>query len=176
MNTARIRVVRAALLLPVPILVLIALSRPEAGPGPEPTPPRPTAETSLLKPEYAETFAFLAQGRASPGTGRGLFETDFFRPPPPPPPPPPQPKPAPPPPKPVLAAYRGFAAFGANSVAYLAIDGRTVTLAPGAPVAKGWEILSFDADAAELARGEERLRLPFNRPVALPPAPAETSK
>jgi hypothetical protein len=173
MNPARLRVVRAALLLPVPLVVLLGLSRPSPAPRAAPPTAEPAAETSVLKPDYAETFAFFDQGRASPGTGRGLFETDYFRPPPPPPPPPAPPKPAPPPPKRVLAAYRGFAAFGANTVAYVSVDGRTVTLAPGETVAEGWKITSFDADGAELARGEETFRLAFNKPAQLPAPPAK---
>ena len=172
MNTARLRVVRAALLLPVPLVVLLGLSRPAPAPRAAPPIVEPTPEPTIIHPDYAGTFAFFTESSASPGTGRGLFETDYFRPPPPPPPKPPEPKPPPPPPKLVSAAYRGFAAFGENSVAYLSVDGRTRTLAAGETVADGWKLLSFDADGAELARGEnERLRLLFNKPASLPARP-----
>lgn len=167
MNTARLRVVRAALLLPVPLVVLIALARPASAPRAAPPAATPAPEPTVIHPDYAGTFAFFTEGSASPGTGRGLFETDYFRPPPP-PPKPPAPKPAPPARKLASAAYRGFATFGGNSVAYVSVDGRVVTLAVGEAVADGWRIDSFDADGAELARGEERLRLFFNKPASLP--------
>ena len=175
MNITRLRVVRAALLLPVPLLVLVALSR--TVPASRATPLRfePEPEPNIIHPDYAQTFAFFTEGSASPGTGRGLFETDFFRPPPPPPPKPPAPKPPPPPPKLVSAAYRGFASFGGNAVAYVSVDGRTRTLTVGETVADGWKIAAFDAEAAELVRGEtERFRLSFNKPAQLPaPPPAK---
>jgi len=175
MSSSRLRVLRAALLLPVPLVVLLALARPQPG-----TPPPPPAanfgpEPVRLARVHADTFAFFNEGRAQTGSVRSLFATDFFKPPPAPPAPPAPPKPAPPPPKPVSAAYRGFAAFpsGDSSVAYLAVDGRVLTLAPGQPVAAGWKLISFDAEAAELARDDARLRLPFNRPVNLPAPPSK---
>lgn len=176
MSSARLRVTRAAILLPLPLVVLLALVWPAPSPAdPGLTPAAPPPEPARLAAVHAETFAFFNEGRASPGTGRGLFETDFFKPPPPPPPPPATPKPAPPPPKPVAVAFRGFAAFpsGVASVAYLSIGGRVVTLTPGEPVTEGWILLSFDTDSAELARDEVRLRLPFNKSVSLPAPPAK---
>lgn len=170
MSSSRLRVLRAALLLPLPMVVLIALLRPHA-PAPEvPLPTPPSAEPRRLTSSLEAPLEFLVTGRAQTDAGRSLFATDFFKPPPPPPTPTAPPKPAPPPPKPVSIAFRGFAAFpaGAASVAYLAIDGRVVPLAAGETVAEGWKLLSFDADAAELARDEARLRLPFNQPVNLP--------
>lgn len=169
MSSSRLRVLRAALLVPVPAFVLLALARPQAEPPAPPAPAPFAPESARLARSHADTFAFFNEGRAQTAAGRSLFATDFFKPPPP-PVPPPAPKPPPPPPKLVAAAYRGFAAFpsGAASVAYLAIEGRVVTLASGEPVAEGWKLVSFDADGAELARGDARLRLPFNKPVNLP--------
>ncbi len=164
------RVLRAALLLPVPLVVLVALARPPAATPPPAPAPAAAPEPTRLARAHATTFAFFNEGRAQTDSGRDLFATDFFKPPPPPPPPPTPPKPAPPPPKLVEASYRGFAAFpsGAASIAYLAIDGRVLTLSPGDPVAEGWKLLSFDADSAQLARDEARFTLPFNKPVKLP--------
>ncbi len=175
MSTPRLRVLRAALVLPVPLVVLLALARPQpAAPG-APAPEAPAPEARRLARGHADTFAFFNEGRAQTDSGRSLFATDFFKPPPPPPTPPAPPKPAPPPPKLVAASYRGFAAFpsGAASIAYLAVDDRVVTLSPGDPVAEGWKLLSFDADSAELARDEARFTLPFNKPVKLPALPVK---
>ena len=174
MSSTRLRVLRAAILLPVPLLVLIALARPHVAP-PSPAPaPTPGPEPGRLVRAHADAFAFFNEGRAETGAAGALFATDFFKPPPPPPAPPAPPKPAPPPPKLVAASYRGFAAFpsGDSSVAYLSLDGRVVTLTPGEPVASGWKLLSFDSDSAELARDDARLSLPFNKPVNLPAPPA----
>lgn len=173
MSSTRLRVLRAAFVLPIPLVALLALARPHATPPAPPAPAAPAPEPTRLARAHAATFAFFNEGRADLASGRGLFETDFFKPPPPPPAPPTPPKPAPPPPKLVAASYRGFAAFpsGDSSVAYLSLDGRVVTLAPGEPVASGWKLLSFDAEAAELSRDDARLRLPFNKPVNLPAPP-----
>jgi len=175
MSSPRLRVLRAAFVLPVPLVVLLALARPHPAAPATPAPANPAPEPALLARAHADTFAFFDEGRAQTDPGRSLFATDFFKPPPPPPAPPSPPKPPPPPPKLVSASYRGFAAFpsGAASVAYLSVDGRVVTLSPGDPVAEGWKLLSFDADAAELARDEARFRLPFNKPVSLPAKPAQ---
>ena len=170
MSSARLRVLRAALLLPVPLVVLLALARPATPPPAPPAPAAPAPEPPQRARAHADTFAFFNDNRAQTDSGGSLFATDFFKPPPPPPPPPTPPKPAPPPPKLVTASYRGFAAFpsGTASIAYLSIDGRVLTLSPGEPVAEDWKLLSFDADAAELSRDDTHLRLPFNKPVSLP--------
>lgn len=169
MSSTRLYVLRAALLLPIMLVVFFALVWPAPPPAmPVPTSASPAPEPARLARAHAETFAFFNEGRPDLGAGRGLFATDFFKPPPPPPPPPIPPKPAPPPPKLIAATFRGFASFPSGTVAYLSLDGRVITLAPGEPVAEGWKLLSFDSDSAELSRDDARLRLPFNKPVPLP--------
>lgn len=127
--------------------------------------PTPAAESPMLTATQAETFAFFNQGRATAANGRGLFETDFFK-------PAPTPRPAPKPPAPTsrefVLFYRGLASFpdGAR-VAYLALEGRTVMLAEGGDVTDGWKLVSFDSEAAVLAKGEERVTLAFNRRATL---------
>jgi hypothetical protein len=143
-------------------LVLSPWAAPAVPDGFGSTPP---AESPLLTVTQAETFAFFNQGRAAAANGRGLFETDFFK-------PPPAPKPAPKPPAPtsreLVLFYRGLAAFpDGERVAYLAFEGRTLTIGEGADVADGWKLASFDADTAVLAKGEARVILPFNRRAIL---------
>ncbi|MBC8011588.1 MAG: hypothetical protein H7067_16000 [Burkholderiales bacterium] len=135
---------------------------------PAPTPryaAAPAAEAPLLTATQAETFAFFNEGRAAAANGRGLFETDFFK-------PAATPKPAPKPPAPTrrefVLFYRGFAAFpDGTRIAYLALEGRTVLLGEGGDVTDGWKLVSFDSDAAVLAKGEERVTLAFNRRATL---------
>ncbi len=123
------------------------------------------AEAPLLTAEQARTFDFFNQGRVSTGEGRGLFATDFFKPAP---APPPKPAPAAPTRRELAVFYRGLASFpdGAR-VGYVSVEGRTLMLAAGEAVTEGWLLASFDADSATLAKGEERLVLPFNRRAIL---------
>ena len=164
-SSRRILCAAAALLLLLLGLGGLALS-PSAEPArPDASGGTPVAESPLLTVAQAETFAFFNQGRAAAANGRGLFETDFFK-------PPPAPKPAPKPPAPtsreLVLFYRGLAAFpDGERVAYLAVEGRTVTIGEGTDVADGWKLASFDADTAVLAKGEARVILPFNRRATL---------
>jgi hypothetical protein len=121
----------------------------------------PTEEARLLTAGQADTFAFFNQSRATPGSGRGLFETDFFKPPP---APPPKPKPAPPATRELGLFYRGLAAFpDGASVAYLAVEKNTLTFGVGDVVADGWKLASFDSEQAVLAKDDRTVVLPFNR-------------
>lgn len=170
MTPAARRVFRASLLLLVLVigvagLVFSPAAAPRSSPGgvvsPAPEPVRLTAA-------QGETFEFFNNGRAAPSSGRGLFETDFFKPAPVPPKPVPK-APPPPPPRNLAVVYRGLAAFpGGASVAYVSVDGRVLTLAAGEAVAEGWTLLEFNAEQAVLAKGEERFTLPFNRSAAVP--------
>lgn len=121
-------------------------------------------EPARLTAAQGDVFEFFNDGRAAAGSGRGLFETDFFKPAPAPTAlPAPVPAPAPPP-RNIALVYRGLASFpGGASVAYVTVDGRVLTLAPGEAVTEGWRLLEFDADKAVLAKGGERLTLSFNR-------------
>ena len=141
--------------------------------GASPVAPTDGVDAAKVQPERArlaalqvETFEFFRQGRGEPvAAGRGLFETDFFKPPP---APPPKPKPKPPETREVAVFYRGLAAFpGQPGVAYLAVDGKTATYEPGAAVLNGWTLAEFTPEQAVLAKGDERLALPFNRRAAL---------
>lgn len=170
MTSAARRVFRASLLLLVLVIVVAGLvffpvvsprSIPDGIVSPEPEPVR-------LSAAQRETFEFFNNGRAAPSSGRGLFETDFFKPAP--VPPKPASKAAPPtPPRNLAVVYRGLAAFpGGASVAYVAVDGRVLTLEAGEAVAEGWLLLEFNAAQAVIAKSEERFTLPFNRPAAVP--------
>lgn len=173
MSPASRRLLRAAVVL----LALLAglaglLSVPDPAPAAAPAPaPDLPAETPRFTATHRATAAFLEAGRSGAATGRGLFETDFFKPKP---APPPKPKPAPPATRDLVVFYRGLAAFpdGAR-VAYFSVEGRTVTLAPGDTLAGGWQLAAFDADTATLAKGDTRLDLPFNRrgAIAVPAQP-----
>ena len=144
-----------------------ASSRANAGGGGL-FPPRPEPEPVLVTAAQGEVFAFFNDGRATTGSGRGLFETDFFKPAPAPPKPVPKPPP-PPPPRTLTVVYRGLAAFpGGVSVAYVSVDGRVLSLAAGEAVAESWTLLEFNAEQAVLAKGKERFTLPFNRSAAVP--------
>ena len=111
------------------------------------------------------TADFLDQGRVAAGTGRGLFETDFFKPPP---VAPSKPKPPAPTTREVVVFYRGLAAFpGGARVAYVALEGRLLTLAAGEGVTDGWTLADFDAERAVLAKGERTVTLAFNRRAVL---------
>lgn len=126
------------------------------------------AEPGRITAAQQETFAFFNDGRAAPGSGRGLFETDFFKPAPAPPKPVAKP-PAPPAPRKFAVVYRGLAAFpGGASVAYVAVEGRVLTLTAGEAVAEGWTLREFDSAQAVLSKGDERFTLPFNRSSAVP--------
>lgn len=172
MTPAARQVVRASLLLAIIVIAVAGLVfAPSAAPRTESGAVGAVgAEPVRLTAAQGEVFAFFNDGRATTGAGRGLFETDFFKPAP--APAKPAPKPAPPPPPRNLAiVYRGLAAFpGGASVAYVAVDGRVLTLAEGEAVAEGWTLSAFDAERAELAKGEERITLPFNRSAAVPAA------
>lgn len=128
-------------------------------------------EVSLLTDAQHDAYRFFQDNRAASasgtgtGTGRGLFETDFFKAPVTPPPPP---KPPAPTRREVELFYRGLAAFpDGTRIAYLAFEGRTLTLALGEPVLDGWALAAFDSDQAVLTKGEERTVLPFNRRASL---------
>jgi hypothetical protein len=100
-----------------------------------------------------------------PDATRGLFATDYFKPPPKPPAPPPKPPPAR---RDVPLVYRGLAEFGGSSrVAYLVVETRTLTLAAGEEVLDGWRLEAFDAERAVLRKGEETRPLTFNQRAAL---------
>lgn len=118
-------------------------------------------EDSVITEAQHQAYRFFNDGRMDAGKGRGLFETDFFK-----AKPEPVKPPAPPAPtsRDAVLFYRGLAAFpdGAR-VAYLTLDGRSLTLAAGEDVADGWRLEVFDGERAILAKGEERVTLPFNR-------------
>ncbi len=163
MTAAVRRLLRAAVVLALLLAGLFGLTK--APPPLHPAPSGgsgPAAEEAMrFTPAQRATADFLDNARAVAGTGRGLFETDFFKPPP---APPPKPKPAPPTTRELVLFYRGLAAFpGGGRVAYLSIEGRTATLAEGDPVTDGWQLVAFDPEQAVLAKGEQRLILPFNR-------------
>ncbi|MCU0792746.1 MAG: hypothetical protein MUE42_07830 [Opitutaceae bacterium] len=124
--------------------------------------PRAAAEISRLHPRDLETLEFFRQGRGEAVvSGPGLFATDFFKPPP---EPPAKPKPKPPETREIALLYRGLASFpGSDGIAYLSVDGKVQTYERGAAFPAGWTLNDFDAERAVLARGEERLTLPFNR-------------
>jgi hypothetical protein len=146
----------------------IVLSRPGASGSAATLTYVAPSEPVRITPVQQETFAFFNDGRAAPSSGRGLFETDFFKPAPAPPKPVVKPPP-PPPPRNLAVVYRGLAAFpGGTSVAYVAVDGRVLTLSAGEAVAEGWTLLEFDSAQAVLAKGQERFTLPFNRTSAVP--------
>jgi hypothetical protein len=118
-------------------------------------------EVSVITAAQHAAYRFFNDGRVDAGAGRGLFETDFFK---------PKPEPAKPPEPPAptrrdaVLFYRGLAAFpdGAR-VAYLSLDGRALTLTAYEVVTDGWSLAEFDGERAILAKGEERVTLPFNR-------------
>lgn len=171
MNPASRRVVFASLPL-LAILVAtagLAFSPREAEPVRHVGEARP--ETSRLTAAHGEVFAFLNDGRASATEGRGLFQTDFFKPPAPPPPKPPAPPAPPPPPRMVAVVYRGLGAFpNGASVAYLSVDGGVSALGSGQAVAEGWRLLEFDGEKAVLEKDGERRSMPFNRAGSIPAA------
>jgi len=178
MTPAARRVLRASLLLSALVVGVAGLvfSRGSVPRGDAAEKISPAPEPRRLTAAQGEVFAFFNNGRATLGSGRGLFETDFFKPAPAKPVPKavPLPPPPPPPPRKLAVVYRGFAAFpGGVSVAYVAVDGRVLTLAAGEAMAGGWMLLEFDAERAVLAKGEERFPLPFNRAtvVAAPAKP-----
>ncbi len=130
----------------------------------------PETEPLRITARQADTFAFFNDGRAAIETGRGLFETDFFKPAPPPPRPAPKAAP-PPPPRKIAVVYRGFASFpGGAGLAYLAVDERVREVGLGEAVAEGWTLLEYNADQAVLVKDGQRLALPFNRATAIPAA------
>ncbi len=141
----------------------LAASRAEAVARP---PTEPADEPRLLTPAQAETYAFFNQGRPTPaGSGRGLFETDFFKPPP---PTPPKPKPPAPTTRDIAVVYRGLAEFpGGASIAYIAVEDRLFTLERGASVGHGWTLSAFDSEKAVLAKEGETVTLDFNRRATL---------
>ncbi len=118
-------------------------------------------EISLITDAQHSAYRFFQDGKSGTGTGRGLFETDYFK-----PKPEPVKPPAPPAPtrREAVLFYRGLAAFPDGSrVAYLSLDGRALTLTAKDAVIDGWSLVEFDGDKAVLAKGDERVTLPFNR-------------
>ena len=167
MSTATRRILRAAVVLALLLAGLIGLTNaprpndPVSPPGGK----SPVGEAVRFTDAQRATADFLDNARAAAGTGRGLFETDFFKPPP---APPPKPKPMPPTTRELVLFYRGLAAFpDGGRVAYLSIEGRTVTLAAGEAVSDGWQLASFNAEQATLAKDGQTLILPFNRRVTV---------
>ena len=163
MSAASRRILRAALVLLLLLAGLLGLMKvpPSLRPAPSGGNTPAAEETLRFTPGQRATADFLDKGHAIAGTGRGLFETDFFKPPP---PPPPKPKPVPPTTRELVVYYRGLAAFPDGSrVAYLSVEGNTVTLSGGDTVADGWKLTAFDAERAALAKGDQTLILPFNR-------------
>lgn len=163
----RISFATAALLLLTLGLAGLALGpRGPAAAGPN-TPAVLIAEPARLGAEQTATFEFFNQDRdpAPADSGRGLFETDYFKPPP---APPPKPKPTPPTTREIPVFYRGLAAFpdGAD-VAYLAVETRLITLESGGAVVDGWILSDFNSERAIITKDEEHLALPFNQRIAL---------
>lgn len=167
MIAATRQLLRAVAVLLLLFAGLIGLLTVPAPPGPAPSGPGGAAgpETSRFTAAQREAADFLDNGRAAAGTGRGLFATDFFKPPP---TPPAKPKPPAPTTREQVLFYRGLATFpdGAR-VAYLSIEGRTLTPGIGDAVIDGWKLASFDAEQAVLAKDDRTVALVFNRRATL---------
>lgn len=162
MSTQRKRLLAPALVLAV--LLVAALGVASAG-RTSLTPPsagdRHAPEVSVISDAQHASYRFFNDGRAGVGAGRGLFETDFFK-----PKPAPEKPPAPPAPtrRDAVLIYRGLAEFADRTrVAYVSLDGRALALSTDDAVTDGWSLAEFDGDQAVLVKGTERVTLPFNR-------------
>lgn len=163
MTAATRRILRVSAVLLLLLAGLFWLARaPGSAVSALPTEVTPQADETLrFTPAQRATADFLDKGSAVAGTGRGLFETDFFKPPP---APPPKPPPTPPTTRELVLFYRGLASFpDGTRVAYLSVEGRTVTLPVGEDVTDGWQLAEFGPEQAVLAKGDEKRILPFNR-------------
>lgn len=160
MRAAPVRVARAAAALALLLVGLGGLLRsrgPLAASADDGGPPPDAGERTLLTERQREVYSFYndkASGASS--GGRGLFETDFFKPPP------------APTTRELPVIYRGLASFeGGGRVAYLTVENRTLTLAAGDSVADGWTLAEFDFERATLAKADKTITVGFNRRAVL---------
>lgn len=170
MRAGSIRIARAAAalaLLLVGLGGLLGSRAPRTAPDGGGGRPADAEERTLLTARQREVYSFYNDKPADTASGgRGLFETDFFKPPPAPPPKPP------PPPAPTTrelpVIYRGLAEFdGGGRVAYLTVENRTLTLAAGDAVADGWTLAGFDSERATLAKADKTIIVGFSRRAVL---------
>lgn len=124
------------------------------------TPDSALEERPHLESTHRETLAFFGS-RPVRQAGRGLFETDYFKPAPKPPPPP---KPTPPLTREAPALYRGFSEPASGlRLAYVEVDGSLRTLAVGDTVLGPWKVEKINDDSLVLLGGDLSEELAFRK-------------